>query len=79
MNIEDITAESMKKLATKEDSDDINSILTLIKEQAEKGETKLHLSDYDIKGTTKKELELRGFKVEVGGRYNETNTVIMWS
>lgn len=77
MNLDDITAENMKKLATK-DSEDIKDFLTRIKEQTEKGKTSLYLSDYRIKDTTKKELERRGFKVDIGGRYNEVNTVIMW-
>jgi len=77
MNLDNITAEAMKKLATK-DSEDINDLLTRIKEQAEQGETKLYLSDYRIKDTTKKELERRGFKVDIGGRYNEINTAISW-
>ena len=77
MNLDNITAKNMKKLATK-DIEDINYFLTQIKEKAEKGETKLYLSDYKIKDNTKIELENRGFKVEIGGRYNEVNTVVIW-
>lgn len=77
MNLDNITAKNMKKLATK-DSEDINDFLTRIKAQADNGETRLYLSDYQIKDTTKIELENRGFKVEIGGRYNEVNTVVIW-
>ncbi len=77
MELDNINAENMKKLATK-NSEDINDFLTRIKREAEKGETSLYISDYRIKDTTKVELEMRGFKVEMGGRYNETNTVIIW-
>ena len=78
MELDNINAENMKKLATK-NSEDINDFLTRIKIEAEKGETSLYISDYRIKDTTKVELEMRGFKVEIGGRYNETNTVITWA
>ena len=78
MNLDNITAANMKKLAIK-DSEDINDFLTRIKIEADKGETRLYISDYGIKATTKKELESRGFKVDVGGRYNETNTNISWA
>jgi hypothetical protein len=78
MELDKITKESMKKLATK-DSENINDFLIRINEEAEKGKTNLYLSDYQIEKTTKQELERRGFKVDVGGRYNETNTSISWS
>lgn len=77
MNLDNITAENMKKLATK-DSEAINDFLTRIKAEAEKGNISLYIPDYGIKNTTKLELERRGFKVEAGGRYNETNTKISW-
>lgn len=77
MNFDDITAENMKKLATI-DSEDTNELLTRIKTAAEKGKLSLYISDYHIKDTTKAELERRGFRVQIGGRYNEMNCVIMW-
>lgn len=77
MNLDKITAENMKNLAEK-GGEDINTLLTRIKVEAEEGNNQLYLSGYIIKDNTKKELERRGFKVDIGGRYNEINTVIMW-
>ena len=74
MDLDNITAENMKKLATK-DSENIKKFLTQIKAEAEKGKTSLYISDYSIEYTTKKELERRGFKVQLGSCYN---TVVMW-
>ena len=78
MNLDKITAENMKNLAEK-GGEDINTLLTRIKVEAEEGNNQLYLSGYIIKDNTKKELERRGFKVDIGGRYNEINTVIMWN
>ena len=75
--MENITANEMRKLATKE-SNEIEDILIGIRARAEKGHTELYLSDYQIKDTTEKELKKRGFFIESGGRYNEINILIRW-
>jgi len=77
MDLKNITAENMHKLTTK-DSEDINNILIQIKKQAEKGKLSLYIDNHILKDTTRRELMNRGFKIETGGRYNETNTIIMW-
>lgn len=70
MNLDNITAENMKKLATKY-SENIKYFLTLIKKEAEEGKLKLYFNNFRMEDTTKKELENLGFKVQIGGRYNE--------
>ncbi len=72
----EVTAKNMKILSTK-DSDEIKKVLKDIKEQAELGKTSLFIYGV-IEDTTKIELESRGFKVEIGGRYNEKDTNISW-
>lgn len=78
MSLENITAENMRKLVNKNSDDDINDLLLQIKTLAENGETSLYLSNYGLKKTIKEELERRGFKVEIGGRYNDIDTIIKW-
>lgn len=75
--MEEITADNMRELATTS-GNEIRDILYQIKQAAKKGETRLYLSDYRIKDITILLLEKRGFKIQIGGRYNEVNTLIIW-
>ena len=75
--LSDITANNMKKLTLQKDDLYIKEILSNIKAEAEKGKSELILS-YSIKNTIKKALEERGFRVIVGGRYNEVDVNISW-
>lgn len=80
MKLENITKESMKNLSEKFIvENNVRHLLNSIKEQAELGKTKLFVGNYNIEKRTKEELEKRGFKVEIGGRSNESNTNISWS
>lgn len=67
----------MKTLANK-NGETITDILSKIKIAASSGKEYLYLTHYCITGNHKQELEIRGFKVDIGGRYNETNTHISW-
>ena len=78
--LEEITAESMHELIKKSDnsSHELERILNAIHVETKADKHNLYLSDYNISTTIKQELESRGFIVNVGGRYNEINTVIRW-
>ena len=75
-----ITADEMKTLAKEsvKGSQPIKDLLEKIHASAEKGNTSICISDCYIGDNHKVELERRGFKVSIGGRFNETNTSISW-
>jgi hypothetical protein len=74
----EITAENMRFLSNDGDKETLTWVLSKIEIEARKHKSKLFLSDYKIDGDVKTQLEERGFRVEIGGRMNEVNTVIMW-
>ena len=78
MNLSHITADNMQKHRLP-NNDSINNILINIEAEAKQGRLTLYLPDYEVSKFEREELEKRGFKVEVGGRYNESNTMISWS
>jgi len=74
----EITAENMRFLSNDGDKETLTWVLSKIEIEARKHETKLYLSDFQFGTDIKSQLEERGFRVEVGGRMNEVDTVIMW-
>lgn len=76
-NLEDVTADSMRALVSKKESDELNDVLRKIKKEGA-GDKSVYIYGYSPSASVKKELEKRGFKVEVGGRMNETDTYITW-
>jgi len=44
----------------------------------DKGECSLYIQDVRIMDSTTRFLENQGYSVQVGGRYNEVNTLISW-
>ncbi len=79
-NLDHITAENMRLLATKE-NDFCRNILKQIEIKSRKRDivnTELLLSNIDIGENCEEELESRGFVVSLGGRFNEINTHISW-
>lgn len=78
--LEEITAESMRELIKKSDDSslELERILNAILVESKADKLELYLSGYDISTSIKQELESRGFIVNVGGRYNEIDTVIRW-
>lgn len=77
LNLADITADNMNIINTTNDIG-FNKILCSIHEEASNNNSQLYLRNYNIKTIHKKELERRGFTVDVGGRYNEIDTIISW-
>ena len=75
MDRDKITAESMNALIPIH-SEELNDILDKIWDKATKGDSSLYIANVGVKNTTRDELEKRGFRVEIGGRYNEINTLI---
>lgn len=80
IKLEEITAESMRDLirTNSSESKELNRILNEILVEVRNGKTRLYLSDYCASTTIIQELKSRGFNVEIGGRYNETDTYISW-
>lgn len=78
--LEEITAESMRELIKKSDDSslELERILNAILVESKADKLELYLSGYDISTSIKQELESRGFIINVGGRYNEIDTVIRW-
>jgi len=77
MDLKNVTADSMRAM-NKQGSVVLDKLLKDIYEAAESGGTYMYWSDFGICNVDKRELERRGFVVEIGGRYNETNTRVSW-
>ena len=77
MNLDKITAKEMRKLSTKL-SRELENVLSNIQRNAKAGLEELILHDKILQKATVKELKFRGFKVIIGGRCNEVDTLIKW-
>ena len=73
------TANKMREIANDNGAgQSLDWFLTKIEIESNKGNTNLLIYNFNIKTEIKKQLEDQGFKVDVGGRYNEIDTLINW-
>lgn len=77
-----ISADNARKIAKNKLNEgltsELKSIMELIKTSCEEGKFEIYLPDRTLEQDTKVMLETAGYKIEVGGRYNEVNTRITW-
>ena len=67
------TKEAIEKYLTEE----LQQIEKLINEAIKKGQYHIFI-ERKIKDLTLAQLKKLGYEVEIGGRYNESNTIIKW-
>jgi hypothetical protein len=76
--MEGINAKYARKISEDNKELVLKELEVKIYERALSLKNNLYLSDFNIEPVNKKILEDRGFTVDVGGKYNETNTNISW-
>jgi len=78
IDLKKITATNMRELVERNKLSLRNILKKIEIEATLNKKNHLSLTDFRISDVDKKELESRGFIVDIGGRYNEVDTYIKW-